>query len=107
MDMESFEEIMCEEKIVGEYKDWFMEGMEVQLVKFGDKVIDFVLPDKVELEVVECEPNFKGNKDAVTKPAKLSCGATITIPGFIEQGDMILVDMNKKNYISRADKTTR
>ena len=70
-------------------RDWMVEGMNLQLVKFGDRVIDFVLPSKMELTVVETEPNFKGNKDSVTKPAVLSCGATITIPGFVEQGEAV------------------
>jgi elongation factor P len=52
---------------------------------------------------VETEPTMKGNTaSSHTKPAVLSCGATITIPGFIEQGQKIKVDTEKGIYLERA-----
>ena len=52
---------------------------------------------------VETEPTMKGNTaSSHTKPAVLSCGATITIPGFIEQGTKIKVDTEKGIYLERV-----
>ena len=46
---------------------------------------------------------MKGNSaQGVTKPAKLECGATIMVPGFIDAGEDILVDVPNKAYMSRA-----
>jgi len=69
MDVESFEEIIVQASVVDEYRNWMTEGMNLQLVKFGDLVIDFVLPSKMDLEIVETEPTYTGNKSANTKPA--------------------------------------
>merc|ERR1719189_909155 len=44
MDMESFEEIMVDAKMVEDKKDWISEGMEVTLVTFKERVIEVVVP---------------------------------------------------------------
>merc|ERR1719223_2305131 len=100
MDSETFEEIMVEKTVVEGKEDWISEGMEVNLVKFKGSVIEVAIPGTMVFEIVETEPNVKGNTSgAHTKPAKLSCGATINVPGFLEQGQMIKVDTDKKEYL--------
>jgi elongation factor P len=37
-----------------------------------------------------------------TKPAKLSTGASVKVPLFIEIGDILKVDTRRGEYISRA-----
>ncbi len=103
MDSETFEEKAVSSSIIDDRADWIMEGMELGLVSFQGSVIDINLPSTMELEVVQTDPNVKGNSaQGVTKPATLECGATISVPGFIEQGEKILVDVANKNYMSRA-----
>ncbi|GMH81848.1 hypothetical protein TrVE_jg1683 [Triparma verrucosa] len=76
MDSESFEEKMVSDSIVDDREDWIMEGMNVQLVEF--------------------------EAQGVTKPATLECGATIMVPGFIDVGEKLLIDVPNKAYMSRA-----
>ena len=103
MDMETYEEKMAEGGVVDDYKDWIMEGMTIQLVQFSGKIIDVNLPSTLDFEVVQTDPNVKGNSaQGVTKPATLECGATIMVPGFIDQGERILVDIPNKSYMSRS-----
>ena len=103
MDSETFEEVMVEAKIMEDASKWIDEGMECSLVYFKGNVIECVTPSPFVYEVVETEPSIKGNTaNAHTKPAILSCGATVTIPGFIEQGSMIKVDTEKGEYVERA-----
>ena len=48
------------------------------------------LPTFVEMEVIETEPGFKGDTaNNVMKPAKLTTGATVPVPIFINQGDKV------------------
>ncbi|GMI31735.1 hypothetical protein TrCOL_g8319 [Triparma columacea] len=78
MDMETYEEKMAEGNVVDEYSDWIMEGMTLKLVQYEGKVIDVNLPSTLDFEVVQTDPNVKGNSaQGVTKPAVLECGATI------------------------------
>jgi len=61
------------------------------------------VPKTIEATIVETEPNMKGNTSgAFTKPATLDCGAVVTVPGFLETGELIRVDTEKKTYLDRV-----
>jgi elongation factor P len=98
MDSESFEETAVSIKLVGETAEWLEEGSECQLIFFKGKVFEVNVPTCCFYTVVETAPIIKGS----TKPAVLSCGATITVPGYLEQGEMVQVDTEKKEFLSRA-----
>jgi len=103
MDTESFEEVMVDAKVMQDTSKWIVEGMECSLVTFKGKVIECVTPSPYVYEIVETEPNMKGNTaQGYTKPAVLSCGATISVPGFVEQGTLVKVDTEKGEYLERA-----
>lgn len=104
MDSETFEEVPVKAKVVGDREDWIVEGMEVNLVKFKGDVIEVVVPSSAVYQIVETEPNVKGNTaQGYTKPAKLSSGATISVPGYLEQGEMIKVDTDKETFLERSN----
>jgi elongation factor P len=103
MDSASFEEIVIPSQVVGDKEQWVSEGMEVNLVTFKGNVIEVVVPSTAIFEIVETEPNVKGNTaQGYTKPATLDCGATINVPGFLEQGERIKVDTDKGIFLERA-----
>mmetsp|Transcript_22150 Transcript_22150/g.36001 ORF Transcript_22150/g.36001 Transcript_22150/m.36001 type:complete len:224 (-) Transcript_22150:139-810(-) len=103
MDSETFEEVMVEAKSIEDQKKWINEGMECDLIYFKGNVIEVRVPSPFVYEIVETEPNVKGNTaQGYTKPATLDCGATINVPGFVEQGAMIKVDSDKGEYIQVA-----
>lgn len=103
MNSETFEEVAVPANIVGDKFDFIDEGGQVSLVFFKGNAIEVILPGTGIYEVVETEPNVKGNTaQGYTKPAVLSCGATITVPGYLEQGEMIKVDTEKRIFLERA-----
>lgn len=105
MNAETFEEVPVDAKVVDDKIDWIEEGMEVNLVFFKGNVIEVVVPQTQVYEIVETEPNVKGNTaQGHTKPAKLSCGASISVPGYLEQGETIKVDTDRKIFLERANK---
>ena len=105
MDNGSFESIGVGGKTVGEYKDWLSEGMDVELVTYagvgGDEVIDILMPGKWTMKVVDTAPTLAGG-DHKMKPGTLETGATVQLPAFVESGDMVVVDCDKRMYISRV-----
>jgi elongation factor P len=104
MDSVSFEEIPVADAVVGEKERWISEGSEVTLVQFKDKIIEVAVPSPSVYEIVETEPNMKGNTaQGYTKPATLSCGAVISVPGYLEQGQKIRVDTEKGEYLERVN----
>jgi len=75
-----------------------------QITKWNERAIDVELPPNYIYEVVETDPNFKGNTaQGGSKPAKLNSGATVTVPMFIEVGEKIKVDTREATYVSRGE----
>ena len=61
------------------------------------------MPASVVLEVTHTEPGVKGNTATnATKPATVETGATINVPLFINEGDKIKVETEKRSYIERV-----
>ena len=61
------------------------------------------MPDKVDLELTECEPAVKGNTaTGATKMATLETGYAVRVPLFINEGDVIQVDTRTGEYMGRA-----
>lgn len=104
MNSETFDEIPVDAKMVGDKAQWLGEGSVAKLVLFKDAVIEVIPPSPAVYEIVETEPNVKGNTaQGYTKPAVLDCGATISVPGFLEVGTKIRVDTEKGEYIERVN----
>jgi len=103
MDSETFDTIPVPAQVVDEKEDLIFEGMEITLVEFKNSVIEAQLPVSFVYEIIETEPNAKGNTaSGHTKPAIISSGATITVPGYLNQGDMIKVDTENRSFSERA-----
>jgi len=61
------------------------------------------IPKSVDLAVVETEPGVRGDTaTAATKPAKLESGASVNVPLFINEGDVIRVNTDTGVYITRV-----
>ena len=60
-------------------------------------------PMFVELEITECEPGVKGDTaTGATKPCTVETGATLMVPLFVNQGDVIKIDTRTGEYLSRV-----
>ena len=61
------------------------------------------VPTSMTLKVTETDPGVKGNTaQGVTKPATLETGAVVTVPGFINEGELIVVNTEKREYTGRG-----
>lgn len=104
MDNETYDQITVNESYFGSGKEYLKEGIEVELL-LDDKeqIINVELPVFVNLVVVETEPGFKGDTATNTfKPARLETGAQITVPLFVNEGDMLKVDTRTGSYVERV-----
>ena len=103
MDMVSYEQVEIPAKVVADQTKFLKEGMEVQVVRWGDEALAVELPIKVEYVVTYTEPGFKGNtQSTVLKPATTETGAEVMVPLFINQDDRIIIDTRTGNYIERS-----
>ncbi|MBI5400666.1 MAG: elongation factor P [Candidatus Yonathbacteria bacterium] len=77
----------------------------VTAMVFDEKVISVRLPIKVELLVKEAPPAVRGNTvQGGSNTVTLETGATLLVPMFIHEGDLIRVNTETGTYAERVDK---
>jgi elongation factor P len=87
---------------IGDRVKYLKEGMEVNVVRWGEQVLEVELPNSVVLEVVQTDPGVKGDTaTGGTKPAILETGASVMVPLFISQGERIRIDTRDDKYQGR------
>ena len=60
-------------------------------------------PNFVNLEIVETDPGVRGDTSGGGgKPAKLTTGAIVRVPLFVQTGEVIKIDTRTGAYVSRA-----
>ena len=102
MDMETYEETALSTSQIGDRVKYLMEGMEVNVIRWGEQVLEVELPNSVVLEVVETDPGVKGDTaTGGTKPAIVSTGAQVMVPLFISIGERIRIDTRNDTYLGR------
>ena len=104
MDNESFEQILLGENLCV-MADLMKEGQEVEILinTEDDSALSCELPPFVELKVTYTEPGVRGDTaNSPKKPATVETGATITVPIFIEQDEVIKVDTRTYSYAERV-----
>jgi elongation factor P len=104
MDQQTFDDILITNDIIGEDQlRYLKEGMECEGLVHKDTVIMVDLPVFVELAVTRTDPGFRGDTaTGGTKPATLETGATVQVPLFIEEGQVIRVDRREDKYLTRV-----
>ena len=103
MDNETYDQLHLTENQIGDGIKYLKENMNVQVLLHDSRIIGVDIPAHVELEVVDTPPSEKGNTaQGGTKPAKLETGATVNVPFFISNGDVIRVDTRTNEYLDRA-----
>ena len=103
MDTETFDQLTLDREWVGDQMLYMKEGKKAQVVFYDGKPISLELPATVELQVTDTEPSVKGATAAAQyKPATLETGLKITVPPFVNIGEMVAVDTRMGEYLSRA-----
>lgn len=103
MNPESYEQIEVSKNILGDDIYYLKEGMDADILFWGDRAMSVDLPPNIVLEVVECDPGVKGNSASnFLKSAKMENGLDVKVPLFIEVGDKIKVDTRSGDYVERA-----
>ncbi len=74
-------------------------------VTFEDEVVSIKVPVKVDLKVTEAPPDVRGNTaQGGNKVVTLETGATLQVPMFIHEGDVIRINTEANEYVERVSK---
>lgn len=88
---------------VGDDSGFLIDGIPVTITIYNGNPVSISLPPHVTVQVAETEPGARGDTATnVTKPAKISTGASVPVPLFINEGDWIKVDTRTRSYLERT-----
>ncbi len=83
--------------------NFISDGVEVNIMRYGDELLGATLPDQVPLKIKEAEEAVQGNTvQNVTKKAWLETGWEIQVPQFIKTGEIVLIRTSDGEYVGRA-----
>jgi len=104
MDMRTFDDVMITDEVIGEQQmKYLKEGMECEGLVHNETVLLVDLPNFVELKITRTDPGVRGDTaTGGTKPATLETGATVQVPLFLEEGEVIRVDRREDKYLTRV-----
>jgi elongation factor P len=97
------EQLTVHKDAVGDAADLLLDGIEAQITLYNGNPVSIQLPAHIVVQITETEPGVKGDTATnVTKPARISTGATVNVPLFIGEGEWIKVDTRTRTYLERA-----
>lgn len=91
------------EETVGDSGKFMKPNTEVETLSFKGNLFRVKVPIKVELKVVEAPPDVRGNTaQGGSKIVELETGATLDVPMFVKEGDVIRVNTETGEYVERV-----
>lgn len=93
---------MVTEDQVGQSGKFLKPNTEVDTLWFQGNLFRVKTPIKMELKVTEAPPDVRGNTaQGGSKVVTLETGATLNVPMFVKEGDVIRVNTESQEYVER------
>lgn len=103
MDTSTYEQVHMTAESLGDAVGYLKAESTIKVEFYGEEPVGVELPPTVDLKVVETVPSIKGaTANAQTKPAVLETGITVVVPAFVEDGEVIRVNTDTGEYLSRV-----
>lgn len=103
MDESTYEQFPITAEAIGSAVRWLVDNMRAEILFYEGRPVVVDIPNHVELEITFCEPGVKGDTATnATKSATVTTGATVNVPLFIEQGEVIKIDTRTGEYLGRV-----
>jgi elongation factor P len=103
MDTSTYDQVQIPSETIGDAASYMPENLVVEVLFFHDRAVGVTLPNFIEQPVTETDPGFRGDTaTGSSKPARISTGATINVPLFINVGDVVRIDTRTGQYLERV-----
>ena len=103
MNPQSFDQVTVPKDLVGDAADYLQDGTLVTLSLHEDVPIALELPARATFEIVDTEPQMKGQTASGSyKPAMLSNGVRTMVPPYLAVGVRVVVMTADGSYVERA-----
>ncbi len=95
--------LQMEKSNIEEKLPYLKENTPVTIIYFNENPISVSIPVKVSLKVKESPPGVKGDRSqGGTKTVTLETGATMEVPLFVKEEDVIEVNTETGEYVRRV-----
>jgi len=103
MDTSSYEQVHISQETLGDQALYLLPEAVIHVDLFEGQPVGIELPLTVDLKVVDAVPGIKGATAAAqVKPATLETGLVVSVPAFVNAGDVIRVNTETGEYLSRV-----
>jgi elongation factor P len=103
MDTENYEQVHLSLDVLGDAAQYLLAECLINVEFYGESPVGIHLAGTVDLKVVDTAPGIKGaTASAQVKPAEVETGLVVTVPSFINNGDVIRVNTETGEYLSRV-----
>jgi elongation factor P len=95
-----------EQEKIGDMAKYLKPNNPIEIMEFEDKIVNIILPIKMDFRVIEAPPSIKGNTaQGGVKAIKIETNAIINVPLFVDQGDIIRINTQTGDYVERVEKS--
>jgi len=103
MDNDTFDQVYVPSEMLGDNWKLVKEGNMIKVAFENDQPLAAEAPTFVELEITYTEPGLRGDTATNTlKAATVETGATIRVPLFVNQGEVIKIDTRDWSYVGKV-----
>ena len=103
MDTESYEQLHISSEALGDSVNYLVPDAVINVEFYGSEPVGIELPVTVDLKVTDTVPGIKGaTASNQIKPATLETGLVVSVPPFINAGDVVRISTETGEYLSRA-----
>ena len=103
MDTSSYEQLHIPSEVLGDSVNYIIPDALIKVEFYGSEAVGIELPQTVDLKVEDTVPGIKGaTASAQVKPATLETGLVVQVPPFVNTGDVIRVNTETGEYLSRV-----
>jgi elongation factor P len=103
MDLETFDQNTISKAVFGDDIKYLKPNTEMTALFHEGKIVSYDLPKTVDLKITDTAPGIKGaTATNQMKDAVLETGLKTRVPPFIEVGEVIRINTETGDYLSRA-----
>lgn len=103
MDLESYDQVELSSEQVADQAQWLKDGESVWFISHNNRILGIDVANTVDRRVIKTDPGVRGDTaQGGTKPAVIEGGATVTVPLFVSQDEVIRVDTRSGEYVTRV-----
>ena len=103
MNTETYEQLHLSREVLGDSALYLLSESVISVEFYENEPVGIHVPQTVDLKVADTVPGIKGaTASAQVKPATMETGLVVTVPSFINTGDVIRINTETGEYLSRV-----